>query len=89
MAGDFRQLSPRDGEPRDESECAKVGFPVHFRGSLAKDWLTVAEGIRNRLLLPVREELQNPNIASVRKPLETLEFGEPYRIGGVQSSGEK
>jgi hypothetical protein len=29
-----------------------------------------------------------PGFIRIHKPLETLEFREPYRIRGVQSSGE-
>jgi hypothetical protein len=30
-----------------------------------------------------------PHFVRIHKPLEKLKFREPYRIGGVQSSGEK
>jgi hypothetical protein len=44
--------------------------------------------IRNRMVLPAREDLQNSHFIGIHKQLETLEFREPYRTRGVQSSGE-
>lgn len=60
------------------------------------DWLAEAEGIEPRYgdfelgcsrLFEMSYRI--PISLAFIKPLETLEFGEPYRIRGVQSSGEK
>jgi len=45
--------------------------------------------IENRRSSPVREKPQKPLYAEVHKQLETFHFREPYRIGEVQSLGEK
>jgi hypothetical protein len=93
------------GEPgvgRRNRMREKPGFPAHSHVS-REAWPNGMAGwggryrtsiwrFRTRLISPVREELQNPNFVGVHKPLETLEtleFGEPYRTRGVQSSGEK
>ena len=104
LAGDFRKILARVAIFRSletNRKCTKSLQNARFsptRGSLSlvervPGWggryRTSIWRFRNRLLLPVREELQNPNCVSVHKPLETLEFGEPYRIRGLQSSGEK
>jgi hypothetical protein len=70
-AGDFRRFPPRIGVPETKSNARKVGISGPFSrllGSLAvcrNCWLggrnrTSIWRLRNRMLLPVREELQNP-----------------------------
>jgi len=85
---------------RDKRECAKCReIPTHSHGT----WEDPPNGgmggwgsrnrtsiwrVRQRMLLPAREDLQKPRFNRPHKRLETLEFREPYRMDGVQSFRE-
>ncbi len=55
----------------------------------AKGFRTSMWRVRNQMLSPIREEPQNRSSLKFTSSSKTFEFREPYRIFGVQSSGEK
>jgi hypothetical protein len=73
--------------------AALAGDFSDFLVKVAAFWTTetgakTTNRFRTRMLLPAQEGLKEPHFIKIQKPLETLDFREPYRTCEVQSSGE-
>jgi hypothetical protein len=99
-AGDYRLFRAGNGQIRSLETSCQFAKARHRRAFLrllrAKSpdaglagWGgRIRRRVRNRMLLPDREDLQNSIFSGIHQQVETLEFREQYRIPGVQSFGE-
>jgi hypothetical protein len=100
-AGDFPRFPPQDRRtesPETKSNMRRAGISGHsallWEPGRTREWVAGAVGIEPRYgdfesgcsCLP--ERIYRTPFIRIHKPLETLEFREPYRIHGVQRSGE-
>jgi hypothetical protein len=70
----------------------KPGFPENLaeqgKGRLGRQESNLDMAISKADALARPRGFAEHHFMRIHKPLETFEFREPYRIGGVQSSGE-